>query len=119
MIERRHPAPNRGDVWHVDLGEPVGHEQGFRRPVIIVSSDPFNHGWAERVVVVPLTRTKIGAPSHVEVEPGRSGLREISYATVEDVRSLSVDRLIRYRGAVGSDVLVPIARLLGQILDLR
>jgi mRNA interferase MazF len=110
---------SRGDVWHVDFGEPVGHEQGFQRPAIVISNDRFNQSWVERVVVVPLTRTKLGAASHVEVEPGRSGLRHISYAKVEDIRSISVDRLVRHRGTVGAEVLVPIGRILERMLDLH
>jgi mRNA interferase MazF len=119
VSERHRPALSRGDVWHVDFGDPVGHEQGFRRPAIIISSDRFNQSWVERVVVVPLTRTKLAANSHVEVEPGPSGLKQISYATVEDVRSVSVDRLIHHRGAVGSEVLIPIGQILGLMLELR
>ena len=30
----------RGQVWWADLGEPDGAEPGFRRPVVIVQSDP-------------------------------------------------------------------------------
>jgi mRNA interferase MazF len=119
VVSKRPPALSRGDVWHVDFGEPKGHEQGFERPAIVVSSDQFNQSWVQRVVVVPLTRTRLGVPSHVEVEPGPSGLKQTSYATVEDVRSVSVDRLIRQHGAVGSDVLVPINRILRTILDLH
>lgn len=119
MNVRHLPQFRHGDVWHVDFGEPVGHEQGFRRPAIIVSSDRFNRSWVERVVVVPLTRSKLGATSHVEVEPGPSGLKETSYATVEGVRSISVNRLIRHRGSVGSDVLGPIRSILALMLDLR
>ncbi len=119
VSELRQPALSRGDVWHVDFGDPVGHEQGFRRPAIIVSNDQFNQSWVERVVVVPLTRTRLGVNSHVEVEPGPSGLKHTSYATVEDVRSISVNRLIHHRGTVGSDVLVPIGRILGKVLGLH
>ncbi len=57
----------RGDVWLIDLGEPVGHEPGFTRPALVVSDDRFNrHGLA---VVCPLTRSHRDYPSRVEVEP--------------------------------------------------
>src|SRR5215813_7593605 len=112
-------APRRGDVWLADLGEPVGHEQGYTRPTIIVSADQLNAGRLGLVVAVPLTRRKRNNASHIEVEPGVSGLSETSYAKVEDVRSISTERLIRRRGSVGPDVLNRIGRTLLVLLDLR
>ena len=31
--------PGRGEVWMVDLGDPVGHEQGYRRLAVAISAD--------------------------------------------------------------------------------
>src|SRR5580658_6419765 len=92
------PAPKRGEIWTVDFGEPVGHEQAYRRPAVIVSSDRLNSSRAELVIVVPLTRTRRGLPSHVEIAPGNSGLSELSYAKTEDVKSISTNRLVRRLG---------------------
>jgi len=115
-----HPTgPRRGDVWLADLGEPMGHEQGFRRPIVIVSADNMNQGPSGRVIAVPLTRTRRRLPSHVEIESGVSGLTEISYATVEDLRSISVDRLIGYRGSLSLEALHRISRVAALLLDLK
>ena len=46
---------SQGDVWWADLGEPVGSEPGFRRPVIVVQGDSFNRSALRTVVTVPLT----------------------------------------------------------------
>jgi mRNA interferase MazF len=100
-------------------GSPVGHEQGFHRPAIVISNDRFNQSWVERVVVVPLTRTKAGAVSHVEVEPGLSGLSETSYAKVQDVRSISTDRLIKRYGVISLATLSEISRILTLLFDLH
>ena len=44
----------RGEVWLVALDPTAGHEQRGRRPVLIVSPEPFNR--ATRVpVVLPIT----------------------------------------------------------------
>jgi mRNA interferase MazF len=43
------------------------------------------------VIVVSTTTTHRGLPSHVEVEPGSSGLDEVSYAKCEDVQSVSLN----------------------------
>lgn len=93
----------RGEVWLVDFGEPVGHEQGYRRPAVIMSDDRLNHSRAELAIVVPVTTTRRGLPSHIEIEPGGSGLKHTSYAKAEDVKSVSTRRLIRRLGVVPAD----------------
>jgi mRNA-degrading endonuclease toxin of MazEF toxin-antitoxin module len=34
--------PNRGDIWWVDLGRPVGPEQVGAQSVVVISSDGLN-----------------------------------------------------------------------------
>jgi mRNA interferase MazF len=83
----------RGEVWPADLEPTRGHEQSGQRPVLIVSTDPFNQGRARLVVVVPFTTRKRSLPIHVEVRPPDGGLRDVSFAMCEQVRSLAIDRL--------------------------
>lgn len=96
-------AAQRGEIWLVDFGEPVGHEQGYRRPAVIISDDRLNRSRAELTIVVPVTTTRRGLPSHIEIEPGGSGLEHTSYAKTEDVKSVSTNRLIRRLGAIPVD----------------
>jgi len=98
-------APSYRDVWFADLGAPVGHEQGFQRPALVVSPDQFNHGSAGLVIVVPLTTTARGVPLHVLVEPPEGGLRERSFAMCEQVRSLSRERLVDVWGRARPETL--------------
>ena len=51
------PQPRRGEVWDADRDPAVGHEQGKRRPVLVVSHDEFNLAYNDPCVVVALTRT--------------------------------------------------------------
>jgi mRNA interferase MazF len=111
-------APRRGEVWTVDFGEPVGHEQAYRRPAIVVSSDRLNQSRAGLVVVVPLTRTRRDLPSHIEIEVGESGLSETSFAKTEDIKSISNIRLVRRLGQVPSANLDQIGRALLLLLEL-
>lgn len=101
-----------------DLGEPVGHEYGLRRPVLIVS----HQGWLDAqppvVSVVPLTRTRRNWPTHVEIEPGISGLRSISYAKCEDIRTISPLRLTRRFGTADEVVMGSVERILRRLLGL-
>jgi mRNA interferase MazF len=86
-------AIRRGEVWLADLEPTRGHEQSGQRPVLIVSADPINQGPADIVVAVPFTTRSRGVPSHVEVRPPHGGLRELSHAMCEQVRSLATERL--------------------------
>jgi mRNA interferase MazF len=85
---------------------------------VIVSSDRLNGSRAELVIVVPLTRTRRGLPSHVEIGPGDSGLAEPSYAKTEDVKSISTQRLERRLGLAQPPKLDEIGRALILLLDL-
>jgi mRNA interferase MazF len=111
-------SPRRGEVWLVDFGEPVGREQSGRRPAVVVSADLLNDSRAGVVVVVPITTTYRGLPSHIEIDLGSSGLDEASYAKCEDVKSISEQRLITRLGAVGDDVMFRAARALRFLLDV-
>lgn len=63
--------------------------------MLIVSADPINQGPAGLVVAVPFTTRRWGIPTHVEVRPPHGGLREVSFAMCEQVRSLAAERLGR------------------------
>jgi mRNA interferase MazF len=111
-------TPRRGEVWLVDFGDPIGREQSGRRPAVVVSADPLNESRAGVVIVVPTTTTHRGLPSHVELEPGGSGLDEVSYAKCEDVKSVSEQRLIARIGTVTDQVTFDIGRALRFLLDI-
>ena len=61
--------------------------------MLIISTNLFNQGRSRLVVAVPFTTRPRGLPIHVEVQPPDGGLREVSFAMCEQVRSLAVDRL--------------------------
>ena len=108
---------HRGEVWLVDFGEPVGREQSGRRPAVVVSADPLNHSRAGVVIVVPTTTTRRGLPSHVEIEPGSSGLDDPSYAKCEGVKSIPEQRLIARLGSVTDAVAFDIGRAVRFLFD--
>ena len=86
----------------VDVSPTRGRVQFGMRPALVVSVDRFNHGPAELVIAVPITKTKRSIPTHVMVPAGESGLTIESYIRCEDLRSVSKDRLVRRMGDVTS-----------------
>ena len=111
-------TPQRGEVWVVDFGESLGHEQAGFRPAVVVSADRLNESPAGVLMVVPGTTARRDLPSHIEIEPGDSGLDQVTYAKCEDLKSISEKRLISRLGRVGSDVMFEIGRVLRFLLDL-
>lgn len=93
-------APARAEVWLADLSSTRGHEQAGRRPVLVVSEDLFNRGPAGLVIVLPMTATIRGVPSHVPVLPPEGGVKKPTAVLCEAVRSVSVERLVLRWGAV-------------------
>jgi mRNA interferase MazF len=111
-------SPVRGEVWDVDLDPTVGHEQGGRRPALVVSADQFNQGLSGLVIVVPISSKDKRVRSHVTIEPAEGGLKVRSFAKCEAIRSISTERLARHRGAVSDDTLDLVSDRLKLLLDL-
>ena len=108
----------RGELWTVDFGEPLGSEQGWQRPALIVSSDEWNRH-ASIVVVLPMTRTRHGLPTRVEIEPDDgNGLTETSYARCEDIRSVSALRLTQRTGVTDEITMYAISRVIRRFLEV-
>lgn len=108
----------RGEVYDVDLGQPIGHEPAFRRPAVVVSVDILNNSPGQLVMVVPMTSAAYGLRSHVEVEPGSSGLGHTSYARCDQLRVISTARLLTRRGMIAPDRMRAIDQALRFVLDL-
>lgn len=108
----------RGEIYNIDLGRPIGREPGFIRPAVVVSVDILNNGASGLVVVVPVTSAAYGLRSHIEVEPGTSGLDHTSYARCDQLRVISTERLASRLGLIGLDELRSIDQALRFVLDL-
>ena len=80
-------------MWSADLSPTVGREQTGDRPVLVISTDAFNHGPATLIFVLPLTRTNRSVPLHVLLEPPEGGLKTTSYILCDALRSVSKERL--------------------------
>lgn len=104
---------NRGDIYLCDFGDPIGSEQGFNRPAVIVSASEMSR--IGLPVVLPVTRTKLGYATHVELE---EALPVTSYVQCEQIRVVSTERLIRQVGTVDGVDVMRIENILRRILQL-
>jgi len=111
---------SQGDVWWADLGEPVGSEPGFRRPVIVVQGDNFNRSALRTVVAVPLTSNLrwAAAPGNVRLSARATGLPRDSVANVSQLvaldRSILIERVGRLSSSKLELVLAGIDTVLGR-----
>ncbi|MEV6029982.1 type II toxin-antitoxin system PemK/MazF family toxin [Nonomuraea sp. NPDC052116] len=97
--------PSQGEIWFTQFDHhPVGCEQGFDRPAMILSGDQFNQSKLGLVVAVPLTSRDRGYPSHIRIDRKGTGLTRTSWAMIEQVRAISPDRLDFFIGSVPDDV---------------
>ena len=85
-------TPGRGAVCWADLGAPRGSAPGYRRPVLVVSSDRFNRSRISTVIVAAVTTSEraAAAPGNVPLVAGTVGLDRD--CTVNVSQLLTVDR---------------------------
>lgn len=97
--------PRRWDIVDASFPEAVGHEQGKHRPHLVLSNDQFNQR-SGLVALVPLTsaRTQAKYPSEVEL-PGLPGICDAGVIMVQQLRTLSQNRVTRVRGPLKDPVL--------------
>jgi len=92
MVDKLNRDIGQGDICWCDLGEPVGAEPGFVRPIVIIQGNPFNRSRIDTVLALPLTSNLKWqkAPGNVLLSKGESGLPKESVALVAQI--ITVDR---------------------------
>lgn len=85
----------RGEIWWASLAAPAGSGPGYRRPVLVVQSNPFNGSRIATVVVAVVTSNLAQADSPGNVRIGRadSGLSKASVINVSQLIALDRDVL--------------------------
>lgn len=95
----------QSEVWWADLAHPIGPAPGYRRPVVVIQSDPLNRSQLATVVCVVLTsnlRWSI-APGNVLLHARQTGLDRDSVANVSQIVTIGARRSGRGGGSRGTD----------------
>jgi mRNA interferase MazF len=111
-------SPARGEIWEVSFDPTVGREQAGRRPALVISDNALNSGPRGLVIVIPVTGTARGLPSHIPVSPPEGGLIKPSVIMTEQLRSVSKDRLGRRIGVVMPATMDQVDRIMRIVLGL-
>ena len=85
----------------------------------MISADLFNEGPAGLVIILPLTTRDRRIPTHVRIDPPEGGVTRRSFVKVEDIRSISVERLSKRWGRVKPATLASIEEILVILLGLE
>lgn len=100
----------RGEIWWADLADPVGSSPGYKRPVLIIQSKPFNESRMATVIVAVITSNlALGeAPGNVRLSKSQSGLPKPSVVNVSQIitidKSLLTEKVTTLLGAVVQEV---------------
>lgn len=113
----------RGEIWAVDLDPSVGSEADKRRPAVVVSNDHANTTASRlgrgTVTVVPITSNLSRVlPFQVALPKTDTGLRRDSKAQAEQIRTVSVHRLVRRLGSIDGERLGELDDAIRLHLDL-
>jgi mRNA interferase MazF len=86
----------QGEIYWVDLGEPVGSSPGYRHPCVVVQSDVFNLSKIRTVVVCELTSNllRAEAPGNVLLGEGEGDLERTSVVNISQIyTSILVEKI--------------------------
>ena len=86
---------NKWEIYMCNLDPTVGSEQRGKRPVLVISTDAVNHNLPVSTVL-PLSSVKPDDkiyPTEILLTPSITGLPKLSVAMVQQIRTISHDRL--------------------------
>ena len=82
----------KGEIWWASLPKPRGSEPGFRRPIIIVSSNDFNDSNINTVLAATITSNLrlASAPGNIKITKKASKLSKDSVINVSQI--ITIDK---------------------------
>ncbi len=92
----------QGDVFWVELGEPVGSAPGYRHPHVVIQNNVFNSSRIGTAVVLALTSnlSRAAAPGNVLLRKGEAGLPKPSVVNVSQIHTVDRSQLVQRIGAL-------------------
>lgn len=82
----------RGEIWWTSLSVPAGSEPGFRRPVVIISSNDFNRSRIRTIIAAVITSNLrlADAPGNILLPRKSSKLAKDSVINVSQI--ITIDK---------------------------
>lgn len=110
----------RGEIWWANLPDPSGSSPGYRRPVLVVQSDPFNRSLIQTVVALAITKNiELGkAPGNVSITARASRLPVDSVINVSQVITIDKNLLTEFVSTLPNKKMEKVEEGLRLILNL-
>jgi mRNA interferase MazF len=110
----------RGDIYWVDLGAPVGSRPAKQRPVLVISAATYNRSRLGTVLAAVITsNTALAAmPGNVFLPASATGLPRDSVVNVTALVTLNKSDLTEHAGNAPLALLNEVDRGLRRVLDL-
>ncbi len=92
----------QGDIYWVDLEEPIGSGPGYRHPHVVVQNNVFNTSRIQTVVICTLTTNLrlADAPGNVLLELGEANLPRRSVVVISQIFTVDKRQLGEYIGSL-------------------
>lgn len=110
----------RGELWWASLPEPTGSGPGYRRPVLIIQSNPFNQSCIATIIVAVVTSNLAlaAAPGNVRLAKSDVGLPKASVVNVSQILTLDRSLLTSKIKTIPSKALLRVNEGLQLVLGL-
>ena len=95
----------QGDVFWIDLEEPIGSSPGYRRPHVVIQNNRMNRSQINTVIVCALTTNlrRAKAPGNLLLEPGEADLPDQSVVNVSQIFTVDKAQLVEKIGTLSGE----------------
>lgn len=112
---------NQGDVYWVELNDPVGSEPGYIHPNVVIQNNLYNKSNLHTVIICGLTSNLKYAqlPGNVLLEEGEANLPKASVVNVSQLLTVDKTQLGDYIGTLSTKRLYKILEGVTSFLEPR
>ena len=112
---------DRGEIWWASLNAPQGSSPGFRRPVLIIQANTFNHSKINTAICLVITsNTRLaGAPGNIFLSAKDSGLPKDSLINISQIITIDKQYLTEMVKKVRPVLMEDVANSIKLVLDIE
>ena len=92
----------QGEIYWIDLDEPLGSGPGYRHPYVVVQNNLFNQSHINTVVICELTTNlrRAKAPGNILLDTGEANLPRQSVINISQIFTVDKSYLVEYIGTL-------------------
>jgi mRNA interferase MazF len=95
---------NQGDIFWIDLGDPIGSEPGYSHPGVVIQNNMFNHSKINTIIVCGLTSNiKLSAaPGNLLLDMNEANLPKQSVVLISQIYTVDKEQVGDYIGSLSA-----------------